>query len=269
MSAHLDEETLAALALDPAAASEQARAHVATCDACRREVEANEALLREVSALPALTPSPAALERTKNEIVARMRTEARQAPVLRDWVTGGVTLVVGAVGIALLADFGALADRAPLDVLRWALALGVLSASALLATRPVRTAREGYFMLGGAVGLSVLLGAVDLATESVGIGELGGCEKVIALIAAAPVASALFYLRSQGSTSGGKTSVSGALGGAIGGAAGALAGQAVLMTTCASPEGFLHVLGFHVLALLGVTAVSALLGRTLGTLRPA
>lgn len=276
MKGHLDAETLAALAFEeegdreqttPHATTEyaEARAHLRTCAACTEELAAHRALLGDLAAIPAPAPSAAALEKTKNEIVARIHAEARRKMPTRDVATGVVTALIGVIALVTLGDFEALADLSALDVLRWTVALLVLGAASVLGTRTPTSMRQVALALGGTVAVSVLLAALDLLTTDVGFGEHYACEKITMLVASAPLASALLFVRgharSQGASMGSSEGHAMGMHAAFGGAAGALAGQAALFTTCASAEGVLHVLGYHVLAVVGVVLASAILGR--------
>lgn len=244
MTEHPSEEDLS-IALFEGPSGEVA-AHLRRCPSCAAQLEALRRTLGAVDALPPPALAPAHVESL------RQRVHASLAPA-RDWATGAVTATVALLAFVFLAD-------AP-DALRWALALAAALGATMLATQPVRSRSDAWLGVGLALAGSLALAAFDVLGHGLGRGgELGEhyrCEYIVSFVAAAPLMSACFFARR------GTDPVLRALRGATGASAGALAGQAALLTTCSSPEGFLHVTVFHVCAVLGATLVGAIVGRAL------
>lgn len=241
--AHLDESQRAeALFGEPSA---EAQRHLDGCAECRAELSTLRDTLGELDQLP-----PTLTAARREELRTRVIERLAPAP---DWTTGAVTAVVALVAFVGLSD-------SP-DLVRWALAISAALGASALVTRAPATVGQAWARVGLALGASLALGAFDLLAHGLGrgpaLGEHFQCEYIVSFVAAAPMVSAAFFARR------GTDPTWRALHGATGAAAGALAGQAALLTTCSSPEGFLHVAVFHVCAVLGATLVGALVGRAL------
>ncbi|MBN8617055.1 MAG: hypothetical protein J0L92_41125 [Deltaproteobacteria bacterium] len=242
MSSHLDEASLACLALEESDGDATERAHLATCAVC------GERLREQRDVLAAIERARATKAPTREELASlRTRVLGSIAPRLDVWT--GVAVV--AVGVALIASFG---DAFAIERLVPSVALLVVAGCLAAWSSTLARARVAVASL--VVG-TVLVAAIDLNTVGEVLDRAFGCERFIALAAVVPCASALYaqHRSMRGS------SLERTYAGALGAASGAIAAQAALLTWCRHEAGLVHVLGFHVVTVLAVTALGALAGR--------
>ncbi len=260
MTSHLDDETLACLAMTEASAAERdaAEAHLATCAECAARLRRDRDLLGLVASVSDVPPPS---EQTLRRMRARLMAEVTPR---HDVWTG---LAVSAAGLAVLAT--RLEDMRIERILPALACIAFAGIVAAFAARPEhpssRAATSGvgrWPVWLGLVLVSVVVGGLDLVTLSASVGQAVGCERFIVIAAIVPCVTALYAQhRAASTTQGPPASVSArASSGAIGAAAGALAAQAAMLTWCSSEAGWPHVVVFHVATVLGVSLVGAIAG---------
>ena len=248
-TSHLDGGSLACLALEESDGDATERAHLATCAAC------GERLREHRDVLAAIERARATKAPTRDEL-ASLRTRVLGSIAPRADVWTGVA--VGAIGLALLATFGAWLSPARVVP---SVVFIVLAACLAAGSSTLERARIALASL--VVG-TALVAAIDLGTVGEVLDRAFGCERFIALAAIVPCATALYaqHRSMRGST------LERTYAGALGAASGAIAAQAALLTWCRHEAGLVHVLGFHVATVLSVTALGALAGRLAGRSLP-
>lgn len=232
-SDHLSPEVLADLALFGGnhARYAEAKAHVESCAECERELRVALWLTAHTEEGPVPARAPAAQPASMD---------------VRSALLGAAAAVVA---IAVAAHDASL--------VRHVAALGAIGLGALLVATASRSRFAGALSLGVIVAASVGVSLFDLATSSLAIGQPVGCEQLILMAAVLPWGAALWVSRRSAPSS---ADASGQRY-AVAAAGGALMAQAAMLTWCSTDEGWPHVMGFHVLAVVAAGLVGGPLGR--------
>lgn len=238
MNEHLDADLIAGLPLLAEGDPERvlAEEHLRGCAECRRAVNESERLLALIDAQPPpILPSEDALASTLAKLRAHM---LRQQGA--DLATAATTFAVGLGLLVWCMDSG--------SPIRLMTSFATLALAAILAGWSGRSPTESVRALAIAVGIASVVTVIDLSTLDPHLGQAFRCERLMFAAAFLPFLSSLrFHARCLEHT-------------AASAASGALVGQAALLLTCGSEEGWIHVVAFHLLALMIAAGVGALLG---------
>ncbi|MGZ6142514.1 MAG: hypothetical protein ACXWLM_04205 [Myxococcales bacterium] len=209
--------------------------HARGCEGCMRALREGERLMRMLAEVPMPAPSPEALQRAREAVLAEMR------PARPEWALKAAAAIAG--------FFVPLFVARHLDATGLAAALVTLLAATLLSATAGALRAGAIVVLAASAGFAFAAGGVPgmPAAKDLGIGEFI-CPTLELIAAALPLAAAAWLFR--------KNPRPGALAQAA--AAGALSGQAALNLACPGAHDAIHLWTFHVAGIALAAAIGFL-----------